>query len=167
MFCAIERRDVVEVNEILRGHDHVVRKTRVFEKRTALHHAAEHGNLQICQILLNYGADVNKKDAREYTPLWLAARKRNIDICHLLINEGAGTYFLDQWQLETVSIPNEIKEMLHCWKDSRGMKSCFLHISYLWVFFIYIIYFLLIQNPINTCSSISNTAYYYSDYENS
>ena len=167
VFCAIERRDVVEVNEILRWHHHVVRKTRIFEKRTALHHAAEHGNLQICQILLNHGADVNKKDAREYTPLWLAARKGNIDICHLLINEGAGTYFLDQWQLETVSIPNEIKKMLHCWKDSRGMKSCFLHISYLWVFFIYIIYFLFIQNPINTCSSISNTAYYYSDYENS
>ena len=167
VFCAIETRDVVEVNKILRGHDHAVRETRGFEKRTALHHAAEHGNLQICQILLNYGADVNKKDAREYTPLWLAARKGNIDICHLLINEGAGTYFLDQWQLETVSIPNEIKNMLHCWKDSRGTKSCFLHISYLWVFFIYIIYFLLIQSPINTCSSISNTAYYYSDYENS
>ena len=130
VFCAIERRDVVEVNEILRRHDHVVRKTRVFEKRTALHHAAEHGNLQICQILLNYGADVNKKNAREYTPLWLAARKGNIYICHLLINEGADTYFLDQWQLETASIPNEIKNMLHCWKDSRGMKSCFLHISY-------------------------------------
>ena len=64
MFCAIETRDVVEVNKILRGHDHVVRETRGFGKRTALHHAAEHGNLQICKILLNYGADVNKKDAR-------------------------------------------------------------------------------------------------------
>ena len=161
MFCAIETRDVVEVNKILSGNNHVITQTREYEKRTPLHHAVEHGNLQVCQVLLDNGADVNKKDVRQYTPLWLAARKGNIDICHLLINRGADTYFLDQCQLETVSIPNEIKNLLHYWKDSRGRKSYFLHS------FIFLIYCLLIENPIHTCSSIANTTYFYSDYENS
>ena len=153
MFCAIERGDVDEVNKILWGHDHILSETRGLEKRTALHHAAEHGNLRVCQILLDYGANVNYKDARQNTPLWLAARNRNIDICHLLINQGASTYFLDQWQLATVSIPNEIKNLLHCWKDSHGRKSCFLHSFIFWLLFIFIIYFLLIENPIHTAQA--------------
>ena len=168
VFCAIETRDVVEVTKILGTHRDTVRDTIGLEKRTALHNATEHGNPQVCEILLNYGAGVDQKDARQQIPLWLAASKGNIDICHLLINRGADTYFLDQCQLlEIVSISNEIKDLLHCWKDSRGRKFCYLYSFIFRVLFIFIINFLLIENAIDTCLIIPNTTYYYSDYGNS
>ena len=165
VFCAIETRDVVEVRKIIERHRDTVRDTKGLEKRTALHHAAENGNPQVCEILLNYGADVNQKDARQQTPLWLAASKGNIDICYLLINREADTYFLDQCQL--LEISNKIKDLLHCWKDSRGRKFSFLYSFIFRVLFIFIINFLLIENAIDTCLINPNTTYYHSDYENS
>ena len=149
VFCAIETRDVAEVSEILSSRRDTVRGTIGLEKRTALHHAAEHGNPQVCEILLDYGADINQNDAGQQTPLWLAASKGNIDICHLLINRGADTYFLDQYFL--VSIPNKIKNLLHRWKDSRGRKFCFLYSFVFRVLLMFIINFLLIENAIDTC----------------
>lgn len=58
-------------------------------RRTLLHKAAEIGDHGICTLLLDHGADINKKDARKQTPLWFAAKKGHADICNLLINKGA------------------------------------------------------------------------------
>jgi serine/threonine-protein phosphatase 6 regulatory ankyrin repeat subunit B len=62
-----------------------------FETRSGFNQlctAAMCGNLQICQILINAGADI---DCEEYgqTALYLAARNGHIDIVHYLIGRGA------------------------------------------------------------------------------
>lgn len=145
MFSAIERKDVDKVDNILQFHGHLVSETAEFEKRTALHHAAQHGDPQVCEILLSFGADVNKRDARQQQPLWIATSKRNTDICHLFINWGADTYFLHECELlESFSIPTEIKPLLYFWKDSYGRKFCFLDSFIFWVYLIFIVHFFLI-----------------------
>lgn len=62
-------------------------------RRTILHKAAEIGDRRVCDLLIDYGADVNKEDARKRTPLWVAADKGHEDICDVLIQKGA---FVDQ-----------------------------------------------------------------------
>ena len=58
-------------------------------KRTLLHKAAEIGDRRICNLLIDYHADVNKEDVRRQTLLWIAAKKGHGDICDLLIRNGA------------------------------------------------------------------------------
>ena len=58
-------------------------------KRTLLHKAAQIGDHRICELLIDHGADVNKKDARKQTPLWVAAEEGHKDICEVLIQNGA------------------------------------------------------------------------------
>ena len=147
MFCAIETRDVRETKKILWGHNHLVSETRGLEKRTALHHATEHGNLQICEILIESGADINKKDARQHPPLWFAAINGNIDICHLLIYHGADMFCVDQDNAsDSDSVPNERKNSLFYWIDSHGRFFFYfqgLHFTCFW-YEVYILFSLKI-----------------------
>ncbi len=52
---------------------------------TALHFAAGHGNLEILQILLQEGAEINFKDINGRSPLHLAASSGNMDAINLLL----------------------------------------------------------------------------------
>ena len=155
MFSAIERKDVDEVDKILQLHGHLVSETRGFEKRTALHHAAHYGDPQICEILLSFGADVNKTDARQQQPLWIAASKGNTNICQLFIDWGADTYFLPEREL-LLPFSIDIMNLLYFRKDSYGRKFCFLDSFIFWLCLIFIIYFFLIKNAVETCSIIIN-----------
>ncbi len=56
---------------------------------TALHIAARSGNLEIINILLENGADVNAMDNESYTPLMRAAIIGNSKIVEALLNKGA------------------------------------------------------------------------------
>ena len=56
---------------------------------SALHIAARKGNLEICKILVDNGADVNSSDNEGWTPLMRAAISENVDLIKLLINSGA------------------------------------------------------------------------------
>ena len=57
-------------------------------RRTILHKAAEIGDRRVCDLLIDYGANVNKEDARKRTPLMVAADKGHEDICDVLIKKG-------------------------------------------------------------------------------
>ena len=155
VFSAIERKDVDEVDKVLQLHGHLVSETRGFGKRTALHHAAHYGDRQICETLLRFGADVNKRDARQQQPLWIAASKGNTNICQLFIDRGADTYFLPEHEL-LLPFSIEIRNLLYLRKDSYGRKFCFLDSFIFRLCLIFIVYFFLIKNAVQTCSIIIN-----------
>ncbi len=56
---------------------------------TALHIAARRGNLEICKILVENGANVNITDNEGWTPLMRAAIAKNSELVKFLINNGA------------------------------------------------------------------------------
>jgi ankyrin repeat protein len=51
---------------------------------TALHWAAEQGQKETAEILLNHKATINARDIYGQTPLWLAIAKRRDDVAELL-----------------------------------------------------------------------------------
>ncbi|KAE8687939.1 kinase family protein [Hibiscus syriacus] len=55
----------------------------------ALHRAAKRGDLNLVQVLVNRGCDVNAFDADGYTPLMLSARGGHGVLCEFLISSGA------------------------------------------------------------------------------
>jgi len=56
---------------------------------TALHHAAEKGDIKAAQVLLEGGADVNAYSNNRRTPLHLASTSNNVEMIKLLLNNGA------------------------------------------------------------------------------
>ncbi|MGG6266749.1 ankyrin repeat domain-containing protein [Leptolyngbya sp. AN03gr2] len=58
-------------------------------KRTALHHAAIWGHLEVIQLLVAAGAEVNAKAWRGETPLQVAGWWRHDDVIDFLIQQGA------------------------------------------------------------------------------
>lgn len=57
---------------------------------TALHYAANDGKVQLMQLLIDYGADVNAANANWYaTPLSWAANNAELEAIRLLITNGA------------------------------------------------------------------------------
>jgi ankyrin repeat protein len=58
-------------------------------KDTPLHLAAESGELKVCELLADQGADVNTPDAAGDTPLHKAASGGNPRVVRLLLDRGA------------------------------------------------------------------------------
>ncbi|KAL6079726.1 Ankyrin repeat domain-containing protein 46 [Balamuthia mandrillaris] len=56
--------------------------------RTPLHLAASRGNVELCDLLLRYGADVNAKIKNGRTPLIYAAANGNEDVVKRLLEEN-------------------------------------------------------------------------------
>ncbi|EME32366.1 26S proteasome non-ATPase regulatory subunit 10 [Galdieria sulphuraria] len=56
---------------------------------TPLHCAASKNNLEICKLLIEYGALVNAVDVHGYTPLMRAAQKGNDECLAFLLSRGA------------------------------------------------------------------------------
>jgi tankyrase len=50
-----------------------------------LHNAASYGHLEVCQVLIESGADVNAQDIYLFTPLHEATLKKRFEICKLLV----------------------------------------------------------------------------------
>ena len=57
--------------------------------KTALHYAAEYGHLEIAELLLANGANVNRRDDDKATPLYFAAVGGFVDVARLLLDYGA------------------------------------------------------------------------------
>ena len=57
--------------------------------KTALHYAAEYGHLEIVELLLVNGANVNRRDDDKATPLYFAAVGGFVDVARLLLDYGA------------------------------------------------------------------------------
>ena len=59
------------------------------KNRTALTFAAHQGHADVCKILLETGADVNKKNKQGASPLWFASRFGQPDAARVLLQFGA------------------------------------------------------------------------------
>ena len=51
--------------------------------------AAYNGSLELCNLLVDKGADINYKVDRRSSPLNLAVLKNNLDVCKFLVDKGA------------------------------------------------------------------------------
>jgi ankyrin repeat protein len=60
-----------------------------------LFHAAENGNHQKVQVLLDKGVDIHLQDEDNRTPLHLAAWRGHLETVQLLLQEGAKTQIKD------------------------------------------------------------------------
>ena len=85
----IQNNDVAAVNRVLQ-YDNVDRKN--FNVNGSLddpllHIATSNNNLQICEMLVKFGADVNMFDFEDLTPLGVAERNTNYSICKLLLKK--------------------------------------------------------------------------------
>jgi hypothetical protein len=56
---------------------------------TALHMAAEYGEHEIAELLLDYGADIDAQGKNSVTPLQLASREGHEQVVRLLLERGA------------------------------------------------------------------------------
>ena len=72
---------LIERGSILDERDHY--------RKTALHYAAENGNLEAVNPLVIFGADINAKDKRDETPLMLARKRNHSFIVEMLLEAGA------------------------------------------------------------------------------
>jgi tankyrase len=54
-----------------------------------LHNSASYGHIEVAEILIQSGADVNAQDIYLFTPLHEASIKKKYEICKLLIKNGA------------------------------------------------------------------------------
>jgi ankyrin repeat protein len=85
VFEAIERGDIAIIRDLIaKGWD-----VKQDNSRIPLHLAAERGHLEIVNLLLEKGADINAPDKNGLTPLCVAALNRNSEIVNLLLKKGA------------------------------------------------------------------------------
>ncbi|WP_245970094.1 ankyrin repeat domain-containing protein [Wolbachia endosymbiont of Bemisia tabaci] len=91
--------------------------------RSPLHIAATNGNVEAVELLINYGAEVNYKDAWGWTPFNCAAEKDNIEVMNCLIAHGANIETNDPQKILLSIHPYNYLEAvntiikLEIWKD--------------------------------------------------
>lgn len=87
------RGDAAAVAAILDEHPGIVNDRGTLSGdtgwRTALHYAAERGNLPVVRLLIEHGADLNLEDAVGLTPLDQAALAGEDEMTRLLLAAGA------------------------------------------------------------------------------
>ncbi len=86
-------------------------------ERTALHHASDVGNLEVVELLVSNGADVNIIDKYSWTALQFAANSMgNEDILKYLISKGAQVGIRDNngripWDFAYYNAMKEVPEL--------------------------------------------------------
>jgi ankyrin repeat protein len=86
-FCGM--RDVAKF--LVVEHSQDVSARGFDEKETPLHVASRRGHVDIAQLLLEHGADVDARDNAELTPLLLASREGHAELGRILLEHGADT----------------------------------------------------------------------------
>lgn len=79
---------------------------------TPLHIAAKRGNLDIVQLLIERGAELNALNSMGQTPLFLAVQGGHKDIANLLIERGAIVRIKDKFDKTPLD-----------WADTQEMKD--------------------------------------------
>ena len=94
-------RSITPLHEAVRGqHPDVCRvlceaAQSYLETSNILFYAARISSLNVCEVLINCGANVNVTDSNGSTPLHCAACYRDADFCKILIDAGADTTAMD------------------------------------------------------------------------
>jgi ankyrin repeat protein len=93
--AAAEGGDVAQVTEILDTHPDLV-GAKDEQGRTPLHLAARRGHLEVVQLLLDRGADLEETDDRGFTALLYAASSLDLDLLQFLVSLGADVTVMGQ-----------------------------------------------------------------------
>ncbi|KAL3310870.1 hypothetical protein Ciccas_010559 [Cichlidogyrus casuarinus] len=103
------------VSEILCSRASVAVDARTKVDKTALHLASQKGYLDIVQLLLNFGADVNAKDMLLMTALHWACENRHLPVISLLLDHGADLYAVNKFSLDAtqIAIKNGFNDVLN------------------------------------------------------
>jgi tankyrase len=73
------------------------------------------GHLEVSQLLIKAGANVNASDLWQFTPLHEAASKSRIEVCSLLISENADINFLNCHNKSPLDLASrELQEKMTC-----------------------------------------------------
>ena len=88
---AINQNPDIEIIKLLLevGVDPNSRKTEDNWNTAALHYAARHNNLELAQLLISSGAEVDVRDKNDNTPLHYVDKTDSIEVVEFLIQSGA------------------------------------------------------------------------------
>ena len=90
-----KRNDIEGVQFFLNRHADVNSRTMDSFARTPLMVAVIEGHIDLAELLIRRGAEVNTTDEFGYTPLHLAARRGNSSLVELLVKNGADSSIQD------------------------------------------------------------------------
>jgi ankyrin repeat protein len=96
LFDAVRDDDVGAVAKLLESDPALVRATDD-DDRTALHHAATYGLVDVALILVDAGSDVDAREQDGETPLHYAAWRSELEVAGLLIESGADLEIRNDW----------------------------------------------------------------------
>ena len=71
-----------------------------YMNQTPLFYSAKEGNVEISEILIEKGCDVNHKDTNGQTCLFYGARFGKLEICKLFANHGCNMLHQDKNRLK-------------------------------------------------------------------
>jgi ankyrin repeat protein len=95
------------------------------DHRTPLHFAVANGRLELVQILLGHGADVNAAAGRDNrTPLHKASERGHVNIVQLLIQNGADVYARDESQSTPLHLASSKGECRNCAATDSARGGC-------------------------------------------
>jgi len=87
-------------------------------KQSALHWAAKEGHLDICQILIEHGANANLNDVGDKTPLYYALKAKHSAIVKLFLSSKTGVLAVKATTFGTLG---EGVEILECLKEAQPL----------------------------------------------
>ncbi|KAF1778077.1 hypothetical protein PC116_g8675 [Phytophthora cactorum] len=111
----IKQRDVPRLREALEAHPTLIQQQR-WSGVTGLHRAVSESDVEIAQLLLSFGADVNQRST------WVACKAGSEEMIWLLLNNGANWNLPDkskktplQWAVRAgkASVAYRIDQQLH------------------------------------------------------
>mmetsp|Transcript_24781 Transcript_24781/g.25412 ORF Transcript_24781/g.25412 Transcript_24781/m.25412 type:complete len:163 (+) Transcript_24781:44-532(+) len=98
-FQAIRENDIPRLKKVMEEKDFLINSTR-WSGWALLHRAAELGNVEICKILIEAGADINIRSVWGWhTPLHLALGNGWLECALFLWEQGANNQILNKYKL--------------------------------------------------------------------
>ncbi|XP_073023039.1 putative E3 ubiquitin-protein ligase XBAT31 isoform X1 [Primulina eburnea] len=95
LFSAVQLGDLETVKEVMGKNSALVHSSTVYDRNSALHIAAENGQIEVLSYLLDASVKPDVLNRFKQTPLMLAAMRGNISCVNKLIEAGANILMFD------------------------------------------------------------------------